>query len=258
MPYATRNGVRLFYTDSGIGEPPLLFVHGWCCDHSHWRYQVSAFRRRHRVVTVDLRGHGRSSKPEQEYTIEGFCRDVEWLIGQLGLRRPVVVGHSMGGIIALHLGARKRRALSAVVIVDSPIFPEFTPAQVDAIIQAFEGPAFQQVTGQMIDSMFEPTTPKPLRAQIRKGVLATPHHVIASTMRHRWRIDNGPAAAALKVPTLFVDAGRGFADYERLLQAIPSIQIGRTVGTGHFLQLEAPDQFNAMLRTFIAQLGART
>jgi pimeloyl-ACP methyl ester carboxylesterase len=218
---------------------------------------VPAFRRRHRVVTVDLRGHGRSSKPKQEYTIEGFCRDVEWLIGQLGLRRPVVVGHSMGGIIALHLGARRRRALSAVVIVDSTIFPGFTRAQVDALIQALEGPAFQQVAGQIVDSMFEPTTSKTLRAQIRKGMLAAPHHVIASTMRHRW-IDNGPAAAALKVPALLVDAGRGGADYERLLQAIPSIQIGRTVGTGHFLQLEAPDQFNAMLRTFIAQLGART
>jgi pimeloyl-ACP methyl ester carboxylesterase len=256
MTYATRNGMKLFHTDSGAGDPPLLFVHGWCCDHTHWRRQVPAFRGSHRIVTVDLRGHGRSSKPKQDYTIDGFCRDLEWLIGELGLKRPVVVGHSSGGVIALHLGARRRRALSAVVMVDSPLFSLFTRAQVDGLIQALEGPAFQQVVGQMVDRMFEPTTSKTLRAQIRKGMLATPHHVIASTMRHRW-IDNGPAAAALKVPTLLVDAGRGFTDYERLPQAIPSIQIGRTVGTGHFLQLEAPEQFNPMLRTFIAQLGAR-
>ncbi len=257
MPFATRDRVRLFHTDSGSGEPPLLFVHGWCCDHTHWLRQLPAFRSRHRVVTVDLRGHGRSSKPKQEYTIEGFCRDLEWLIGRLGLRRPVVVGHSMGAIIALHLGARRRRALSAVVMVDSHPFNRLTRAQVDGLIQALEGPEYQQVVGQVVDSMFETTTPKALRARIRKGMLAAPQHVITSTQRHRW-VDNGPAAAALTVPTLLVDAGRGGVDYEPLLQAIPSIQIGRTVGTGHFLQLEAPGQFNAMLRTFIAQLGART
>ena len=259
MPYSIRDGVRLFYTDSGLGDAPLLFVHGWCCDHTYWRRQVPAFRRRHRVVSVDLRGHGRSSKPRQEYTIEGFCRDLEWLMGELSLRRPVVVGHSMGGVIALHLGARRRRAVSGVVIVDSPIFPKLTRQlrrHLDAFISALEGPAYRQAARGFIDDfLFLPTSPKSLRERVRARMVAAPQHVMASAMRNLW-IDNQAAAAALKVPALLVSAGGGLTDYQRLSRTIPALQIGRTVGVGHFLQLEAADQFNAMLRAFIEQLGS--
>ncbi len=107
MPYATRDGVKLFYTDTGAGDPALFFIHGWCCSHTDWRQQVAAFRRRHRIVTVDLLGHGRSSAPVNDYSMEIFCRDLEWLMRELDVRRPLVVGHSMGGLIALHLGARR-------------------------------------------------------------------------------------------------------------------------------------------------------
>jgi len=258
MPYVTRSGARLFYTDAGSGDPPLLFVHGWCCDHTHWQRQLPVFRRRHRVVAVDLRGHGRSSKPKQEYTIDLFCRDLEWLMGEIGLRRPVVVGHSMGGVIALQLAGRRRRAFSGAVIVDSPIFPRLTRQQrrqLDAFLEDLEGPAYRGAARRFIDEfLFLPMSPKPLRERVRERMVATPQHVMASAMRHLW-IDNGTAAAALKVPALLVDAGGGLMDDHRLARAIPSLQIGRTVGAGHFLQLEAPDQFNPMLRAFLDKLG---
>ncbi|MEJ7755036.1 MAG: alpha/beta fold hydrolase [Nocardioidaceae bacterium] len=64
--------------------------------------QLAHFATRHRTVAVDLRGHGESDAPEQDYTIEGFASDVAWMSQQLGLERPVVVGHSLGGIVALH------------------------------------------------------------------------------------------------------------------------------------------------------------
>ena len=97
LRFATRNGVRLAYADTGAGDPPLLFLHGWCCDHTHWRGQVPEFARSNRVVTVDLRGHGASDKPDEDYTIAGFVDDLAWLITETELQRPVVIGHSMGG-----------------------------------------------------------------------------------------------------------------------------------------------------------------
>src|SRR3990170_4498714 len=98
---ATRDGVNLRYLDTGSGDRPLVFIHGWCCDHTYWRDQTTEFARRHRVIAVDLRGHGQSDKPDQDYTIGGFADDVAWLIRRLDLDRPVLVGHSMGGVIAL-------------------------------------------------------------------------------------------------------------------------------------------------------------
>lgn len=256
MPFATYEGVRLFYTDAGSGDPPLLFVHGWCCDHTFWRRQVPAFRRRHRVVTVDLRGHGRSSKPRQEYTIAGFCEDLEWLLDELYLQRPVVVGHSMGGLIALHLGARARRPLSAVAMVDSPIFLRLSTdeqAQLDAFLIALRTPAFREAARAFIDRfMFVPSSPRAVRERVLERMLRTPQHVMESAMRNLW-IDSADAATALRVPALAVFASSR-QDEEKLTRSIASLQVGRTVGAGHFLQLEVPAQFNSMLRTFLEQI----
>ena len=58
MSQVRRNGIALFYQEAGGGELPLVFVHGWCCDHTYFASQFEHFRRKHRVVTVDLRGHG--------------------------------------------------------------------------------------------------------------------------------------------------------------------------------------------------------
>jgi hypothetical protein len=63
----TRDGVALAYTEAGSGAPALLLVHGWCRDHTHLAPQFEYFGRNHRVVAADLRGHGVSDKPEQEY-----------------------------------------------------------------------------------------------------------------------------------------------------------------------------------------------
>lgn len=259
MPYATRDGVRLYYTDEGKGDPPLLFVHGWCCDHTYWRKQVPLFRRRHRVVAVDLRGHGRSSKPKQDYTMAAFARDLEWLIVQLDLRRPVVIGHSMGGVIALHLAGRNRRPLSSVVIVDSVLFPKFDRRERALLPQIFaglEGPAYQDVARQVIDDfLFVPASPPRLHRQVREAMVRAPQHVMSSCFRNLW-IDNTAAARAVKVPALAIVAGqRNIAELAAAKRAVPGVQLGVTVGAGHFIQLEAPQQLNAMLQTFIAQLG---
>ena len=92
-----RDGVALFYEEAGFGEPPMLLVHGLACDHTHFTPQLEHFSGDHRVVAVDLRGHGQSDAPRQEYTIEGFADDLAWVCARLGLENPIVVGHSLGG-----------------------------------------------------------------------------------------------------------------------------------------------------------------
>ena len=95
MGQLRRDGVALFYEEAGEGDPPIVLVHGWCCDHAYFAPQFEHFRRAHRVVAVDLRGHGKSDKPRQDYTIEMLADDVAWLCGELGLVKPVVIGHSI-------------------------------------------------------------------------------------------------------------------------------------------------------------------
>ncbi len=253
MPYATRDGVRLFYSDTGSGDPPLLFVHGWCCDSTHWRKTIPAFRRKHRIVNVDLRGHGRSDKPDQDYTMDGFAEDLALLAGRLGLRKPIVLGHSMGALIGLTLARRRRRTLAGLVMVDGALHISWSQAVIDGVLQGLGSPAYRNVAKAMIDGMFRPASPQSLRVAVTERMLRTPQHVLAPALRSLVA-QMRPAPQELAIPALYIAAGRTLDDLKLIEESVPGIQIGRTVGAGHFNMLETPDQVNAMLRTFIEQL----
>ena len=101
MASLQRDGVSLFYEEAKGQKAPVLFVQGWCCDDSFFAPQFEHFARHgHRVVAADLRGHGQSDKPHDTYTMQLFADDLAFLCGELGLAKPVVIGHSMGGVVA--------------------------------------------------------------------------------------------------------------------------------------------------------------
>src|SRR5438067_938177 len=99
MAFADLADVRLFFTDDGSQDPPLLFVHGYSCDSHDWSWQLPHFAVRHRVIAVDLRGHGRSSAPEEGYEALTLVNDLAQLVEQLGCGPVVAIGHSLGGAI---------------------------------------------------------------------------------------------------------------------------------------------------------------
>src|SRR5260370_1175362 len=102
--FLKRDGVRLAHFEAAPKapqSPPLVLVNGWTGDHGIFTPQIAHFGQTRRVVAVDLRGHGASDAPEQEYTIPGFADDIAWQCPQLGLQKPVVIGHSFAGPLVL-------------------------------------------------------------------------------------------------------------------------------------------------------------
>jgi pimeloyl-ACP methyl ester carboxylesterase len=255
MPILERQGTKLFHTDAGSGRPPLLFVHGFGGDHSHFDPQVAHFAGNHRVVAVDRRGHGESDKPEREYTIAGFADELAWTCRELGLHRPVVVVHSMGGI-GLELAARHPEVASALVLLDAPLFAP------PPMRQAFEGalagmrsPAWQDVIRSFADQVaFRPGDSSERKARIVSRMCALPQQVVASTWSHFLAHDPEPAARGTKIPLLFVHSSMP-ADLARLRALCPQVQIAE-VASGHFCQLEAPDEVNRIIERFIAGQAA--
>ena len=127
MATIARNGISLAYDDRGAGEPIIVFVHGWTCDRSFFAPQAEYFARRHRVVSVDLRGHGESDKPHEPYPIRAYADDIAYLIDQLGLGKVVAVGHSMGGLAVLQLAASYPHSVAAIVMVEPGPFVALPP-----------------------------------------------------------------------------------------------------------------------------------
>jgi pimeloyl-ACP methyl ester carboxylesterase len=256
MQQLVRDGVALAYEERGAGDPPLVLVHGWCCDHTYFAPQVAYFAGAHRVVAIDLRGHGACDKPEQDYTADVFADDLAWLCERLGVARPVVIGHSMGGTVALAVAARYPSLPVAIAALDSSLAPAPEAAAArEQLVASLWGPDYRSVARHFCDeTFFLPTDDPARRARILDGMSAAPQYVMASSMQGLARYDSAAALTALTVPMLFIAANEAKprSDVARLRALCSTLMLGQTVGSGHFLQLEVPDQVNAMLERFIS------
>jgi pimeloyl-ACP methyl ester carboxylesterase len=253
----SRNGVQLAYEDSGRGEPPVVLIHGWTCDHTYFAPQAEYFARQHRVISLDLRGHGESDKPVQDYTMAGFADDVAWLCGELHVENPVIVGHSMGGVIAFEIAARHPGLPAAVVAVDSPLIPSDGLREgVAGLVTGLKGPNFVQASQDFVANvLFIEADDALLKARVVEAMSSAPQHVMASAMEQIFLCDTEASTSALSVPALVLNAegpGWPLAGLNRIKELNPAIMIGQTVGAGHFHQLVVPDQVNSMIERFIS------
>ncbi len=252
----TPDGVTLRYVDAGSGDPPILFVHGWTCNMTTFRDQIPFFAKNHRVVALDQRGHGESGKPDQDYTIPGFVDDVAWFINQVKLEKPVIVGHSMGGTIALNLVHKHPNLTSAAILIDSPILPqpETAQAMVDPLFAGLQSPAYAQVAegfGRMafFSAKSDPAMVEELLAVIKSAPQRLMHTKIKSTLS-----DDSKPAGPLPVPSLFIRAEEPqLATEEGLRERYPGMTVV-TVPAAHFVQMEQPAATNNIIKDFLDKL----
>ena len=95
----SKDGTPISYEIYGAGEPTLVFVHGWSCDARYWRAQLPHFSKNHRVVVLDLAGHGHSGSTRSQYTMKAFGEDVQAVTEATDSRSVILIGHSMGGSV---------------------------------------------------------------------------------------------------------------------------------------------------------------
>jgi pimeloyl-ACP methyl ester carboxylesterase len=245
-------GIKLAYEDRGAGKPAFVFVHGWTCDRSFFAPQAAYFARRHRVVSVDRRGHGESDKPQGPYTRAQDAEDIAYVIEHLGLGKVVAVGHSSGGTTVLQLAAAHPDRVAAIVMVDPAPFviPPERRAGIEAMVAAIEA-GNQEPRRQFITHMFLPTSDRQLIEHVLAVMLAAPSHVAASAMRGDLVFDGPAVAAQCKVPALHLAGTPPLNPLHLMSQWLPTVVHGWTVGAGHFNQLEVPDQVNAMIESFL-------
>jgi pimeloyl-ACP methyl ester carboxylesterase len=206
------------------------------------------------VLAVDLRGHGGSDAPEQRYTMQLLAADVRWMCAQLGVERPVVVGHSLGGLVALELAAGHREQVRAVALVDSILLP--TGDRAGFVRELGRRAPFSRwhtsVARVLRDVLRSPRRPGPDGLDTRRDC----GHAFACDQLDpggvdyivgwRWRL------VRCQVPLLYLDASTPNADLARAARLRPQLVVGRTIGSGHFSPGEVPEQINAVLERFLA------
>ncbi|MCX5515416.1 alpha/beta hydrolase [Kaistia algarum] len=260
MDFLRRDGVALGYRLARGDGVPIVLVHGWCCDHSYFSPQFDHFAARgHTVFAPDLRGHGASDKPVQDYPISAFTDDVVWMLGELGVEKPVVVGHSMGGIIAFDLGVRYPDIPAAVVELDSStVLTDTARAGMNAFIEALKRPDYQNAVETYVSKVLLIDSDDPARRQsILAGMASAPQQMMISAFTGLRDFDPTEGGKTMSLPNLYIAADEPSprSDMTRLSQLVPHLLQGKVVGSGHFCQLEVPDQVNAMIDRFLNVTG---
>jgi pimeloyl-ACP methyl ester carboxylesterase len=255
MPTLQRDGVRLAYEDAGSGAPPLLFVHGWAGDRSHFAPQVAHFSARHRVVAVDRRGHGASDAPVQDYPIAEAADDLAAVCRELGLARAVVVQHS-NDRLAFDFAARYPDLVLALAVIDGPTLAgEAFDAAAREFLTGLESDRWREAIRGFADQVVFPAgMPEAAKEATLAQIETIPRHVLISTWRGFVQYPAEEAVAAVRCPLLYV-AGSMPADLDRLRALCPQVQVAELRGRGHFVQLTDPGATNDILATFVAGIG---
>jgi pimeloyl-ACP methyl ester carboxylesterase len=253
---ATVDGLKIHSAATGQGKQTVIFIHGWTCDSSSWQSQVPEFARKYRVVTVDLPGHGRSDSPaDGKFTMDLFARAVEAVRNEVKADKVVLVGHSMGAPVIRQYARLYPQHVAALVAVDGPlVMTGFGGGARGGGPPPMTGPEGLKARENMIRGMFTPQTPQPLQEHILKMMLGTPESTANGAMAAVF--DKSLSKTdVIKAPALSVYAGTAtMPDVKVMKEVFPNSEVTQVAGTGHFVMMEKPEEFNRVLTSFLDKI----
>jgi pimeloyl-ACP methyl ester carboxylesterase len=254
------DGLNLVCDVRGQGDTALIILHGWCGTRDWWKHQVGEFAKDFRVVTLDQAGHGESGKDRKEWTIAGLGQDVESVVKQLGLKRVILIGHSMGGPVSLAAAKRMPGTVVAVVGVDTLQNVEFKwPEEVTKhFLDGFESD-FNGSMRNALQGMFPPSADPKLVESITAGAQKQDPKMAVALMKHMTRLESKGLLKEAGVPIRCINAGPGapFATptAEDVNKKYADFKAVIVDGVGHFPMLEKPAEFNSKLRDVLKEFA---
>ena len=266
---------QIFYEEKGSGDPPLVFVHGLACAHEDWHNQVDYFSLSHHVITLDLRGHGRSIGCTSGFDIVSFGADVAALISALQLPPALLVGHSMGCRVVLECARVAPQSVAGLVLIDGS---NLAAANADvarrATLNAIQASGYEAFFDRLFTQMFTSASDAETRDATVARARRLPQHVGLELVPQMSVWDTDFAARALsstKVPVKVLQSthldknrnrvplrpGEGSPWPELVKQLAPQAEINILPGVGHFTMLEAADEVNHQLEAMLAKFVSR-
>jgi pimeloyl-ACP methyl ester carboxylesterase len=242
---------KIAVDDGGTGRG-IVFLHSLAGHMGQWTAQLEHVRTSRRGVALDLRGHGRSEPPSDgEYRIQSQVPDVDAAVDALGLDRFAVVGHSFGAGVALEYAAARPARVTRLVVADPIGDGTQTPEEeIRPFLEALDSPAYTETIEGYWSSIAgsDGAVLERLLADLR----ATPRESVVHGLHAVMAYDPKPALARLRAPTLAVITPPN--DFPYSMHKVPPGLPHRVIeGTGHWLQIERPAEFNRILDQFLGQ-----
>jgi pimeloyl-ACP methyl ester carboxylesterase len=257
-----QDGVSIVYDIRGKGDTTLVFLHGWCGDRSWWNNQLDEFASDYRVVAVDQAGHGESGTNRKNWSVLGLSTDVQTMVKELGLKRVILVGHSMGGPISLGAAKLLPGTVVAVIGVDTLQNAEYQwpEGQAEQFAKSFEA-NFEATMRMGIKGMLPEKADPELLNKITSKAASQDKTMAIALFRDFPRLDTKALMNDAKVPircinsapeTQFatptaIDINKKYADFDAVIMK----------GVGHFPMLEQPAEFNRNLREVLKEFATK-
>jgi len=266
--HANVNGASLYYEITGKGTP-IVFLHGFTCDHRNWDPQVKYFSKKFKVITYDARGHGQSSMPD---TIPySYADDLAALMDYLKIEKAVVVGHSMGGTPAFFYAFNHPERVLALVLAEGGAFISDTTlispknlqdyfSGFSYVYNVFQKEGIEKARAAWLTiNPIKNAAENPLSSDLIKTMI---NDYSGWHWHNRDRSTSNPDGTPelmgkLKTPTLIITGDLSHAVIKQLVAAqnkyIPNSKKVVLSNSNHMLNLENPDQFNSELLIFLKE-----
>ncbi len=260
------DGTSLYYEDNRrANRPVVVFLHGWTASMKWWNEQVIPLAKEYyRVVTIDLRGQGKSDKPIGGYSVEGHAEDVNALLDYMGIKSAAFFGHSMGGGVAQILYKNHPEKVNAIGIVASgACWIDNILRKIGMNLLMYVSPVikyrpslFKLVVKVAARGAFSPHTSwKFIRKWTDDIAELPPYAVINEAKEAIMKFDNRNSVHEIKVPTVIIDGKDDLFTPNRqskfLHDQIEGSELHIIKKAGHCVMVEQPDAFNQILVDFL-------
>lgn len=244
----------LFVDDGGpAGRTAVVFLHSAAGNSGHFAAQLAALRNQRRALAIDLPGHGRSPRLETP-TIESVAAEVNATLEALELRHYVLVGHSWGGAVAVALAAQHPERVAGLLLLDPASDGRMIPSEVASALLESLRTNYEQVISGYWESMLGESKPA-VRTRLLRELTELPREVVVGTLTSLLTFDPVTALGRYHGPrrTIVTALNQGPDAYQKLVPGLPSTTVEHT---GHWLQLDRPDEVNRSLAEFLREVEA--
>jgi pimeloyl-ACP methyl ester carboxylesterase len=249
------NILPLYIDDGGDGGLPVVFLHSLAGHTGHWAAPLAHLRPHRRAIALDWRGHGRSGLPaDEDFSIPALVADVTAAVDRLGLNRFALVAHSAGAVIALAYASRYPDRVAGLLLVDpaGDARQEVPAEQAEAFMEALASAAYAETIEGYWQPILAGSQPE-VAEQLLNDLRTTSPRTVLGAFRALWDYDvttdvqqyRGPASLIITP----LNTGPG-----SLATLRPDWPVEVIEGTGHWLHLDRPEQFQLMLDSFLATL----
>ena len=254
------DNVHIEYRVYGHGDPAVLLVHGWACDENYWHAQLDALKAHYTVVTLNLAGHGASGGNRSDWSMANYAQDVAAVAHELPNPQLVLVGHSMGAAVTLAATPLIGDRVIGVVAVEalrSVGQPPLTVRDIDRRVAPFSADFVGTTRNFVATSLFEPGADPALVQKVAYNMSLHSPAVAVPSMRALLQMDLAGLLPAIHVPVYAINSDLLPTDAARIRSSLPDFHLDVLDHTGHFLMLEAPERFNALLLQDIQAITQR-